>query len=131
MAKMLEVRPKAVTGWKDEDGVDHQPTFEGTITIRRPGFDERFEILEGGASIAEAAAAGKEGSMPGIAMLQHIPALRRLVRESERYYERVALRRLSDGAEFKSFEDLSVEPECGPILIEVAIGLAHGFSSGG
>lgn len=113
---MVKVRDKVT---KEVTEVETQPTFKGRIVLRRPKFDERYEFVEQiGISI------DKEGEVQ--MEQQELKMLRRMVAESEKYYELVELERLSDGEKFENFEDLSVDIDANEILIEVATFMMHG-----
>lgn len=103
-----------------EDGKIIAPTFAGSIKIRVPTFDERYEILE--------KSGVKVGSKGEIEVGENaLLILRNTVKISKDFYIAVEIRKLSDGTEYKSFEDMSVDPDCDALLIDVAHALRGGF----
>ena len=107
------------TGERKE--VDVKATFSGELVIYRPTIDERYEFAEllGLDVSKDGEVVQSEGSV--------VKMMRNLLRASEKFYAKVALKRLSDGQEFKSFEELSVDPDCEGILIEVGMQIKNGF----
>ena len=111
--KQLVYTPKAC------DGGD----FIGTVTLRLPSFDERYEALdELGIKI------NKDGEAE-MTDMNSFKAIRSLVKMSSKYFVSVDLKH-KDGREFKSKEDLETDPECDSILIEIAMNLSKGFRVG-
>lgn len=101
------------------------PTFSGTIILRPPTFDEKYELLEvSGIEIAD------DNSVKMPSGNSRLRLMRALVKASEKNYVTVSLKRLADGEEMKSFQDLSTAPDCHEILINVATELLHGFKMG-
>jgi hypothetical protein len=100
------------------------PLFTGGIVLRVPGFDERYELLElQDVKVVDGVIVASEGMNP-------FRAVRTVVAFSKKFYLEVGLKRIKDGAEFKSFDDLSADPECDEILMEVAQALRGGFKPG-
>ena len=93
--------------------------FEGFVKMRLLTFDEYYDFLE---RFTET-----EGDESQVGKLK---STRTLVSESKSHYVEVDLKRLSDGAEFKSFDDLKYGGDCHAILIEVATGLLRSFEKG-
>lgn len=133
--KTIEFVPTICTNHqaKDAEGklllVDGQPvdvaaTFEGSITLRLPDFDERYQVLEDMGLQADGS-----GQVKSVE-INVFKTLRRMVEVSKAFYVEVKLKRISDGAEFKSFTDLSVDPDCDGIILEVAKSLRSGFRPG-
>lgn len=87
--------------------------FEGNLKIKGLTFDERMDVLSG---------------MSGADEKTRFDQMRALVKRSKDLYVEVALKRLSDGALFKSFDDLQYGADCHEILLEVANGLIGGFA---
>lgn len=99
--------------------------FDGSVEIRLPTFDEKFEYFESlGADVDES------GSVDKLSNTSKIKKIRSLVGVSKPHYLAVDLKKLSSGEEFKSFDDLTTEPDAHPILIEVATHLLSGFDLG-
>lgn len=116
--KTFEFTPTACRDSAEGEGASASP-FKGTITLRRPTFDERFAIAEEvGLEYDE------NGSVKNTS--NQLAILRKMVRFSEKFYEKVSIERRDGSEKFASFEDLSIEPDCGPILIEAAGALFNG-----
>ena len=112
--KEIKFTPKACEG----------PEFSGSVTMRVPMFDERYEVLDQmGIKIDTASG---EMSMTDVGSFSSI---RKLVKASAAFYKLVEIKH-SDGREFKSFEDMQSDPDCDQILIEVAMAISRGFRPG-
>jgi hypothetical protein len=118
--------PQTLEPVKGPDGspVMQKPTFEGFIMLKCPSFDERMAMLE---SLGLRASSKGEVDTDGVDGIQLI---RKLVKASEQFYESVQLKRLEDGVEFESFEDLSYDEGCALILSDVGYALRGGFRPG-
>lgn len=97
--------------------------FSGHIMLKVPGFDERYEMLDQIGLKIDA-----DGSMSA-ADMNGIGAIRKLVQFSQKFYKEISIEH-KDGRKFESFDDLSLDPECDAILIEVAGKLRNGFRVG-
>lgn len=108
----------------DEVETEVKATFSGHITLRVPTFDERYEAME---------AIGVTVSTKGEIDVQNsaLKLIREMVRASKKFYISVDLKRLSDGKEFKSLEDLEFDSSCDAILLEVAREVKTGFKPSG
>lgn len=97
------------------------PTFEGSVLLKTPSFDDRFRFVE---------ECGFETTVEGVidSSQKQIKPMRTMVKISEEFYKKVSLKKLSDGTVYKSFDDLSFDPECTMILIEIASTLMGGKS---
>jgi len=113
--KEIKFTPKAFTA---ESG------FTGSVTMRVPGFDERYEVLDQ-MGIKIDAASG-EASMAEVGSFSSI---RKMVKASQGFYKEVEVKH-ADGREFKSFEDLQSDPDCDGALIEIAMAISRGFRPG-
>ena len=95
------------------------PRFAGTITLKVPSFDERYKFIEDcGVNISDSGGVELKAS--------NFSIIRNMVKLSEPFYVSVEMKRI-DGVEFKSFSDLTHDPECDGILIEVAKEIRSGF----
>ena len=100
-------------------------TFEGSVTLRLPTFDEKYEYLERiGITIDD------EGKVDLGDKKNRLRLMREMVKASSSHYLEVKLKNKATGEELKSFEDMSYEPLAYPILTEVAPQLLNGFSVG-
>jgi hypothetical protein len=103
---------------KDEDA-----TFSGSIKLKVPGFDERYQFMEdSGIDVGDDGGIQKKSG--------NFAILRKMVKGSQKFYVGVELKKLSDGKEYKSFEELCEDPDCDPILIEIAGQIRSGFNPG-
>lgn len=109
----------------EENGVkkEVEPEFSGEIILRMPNFDERFALFE-------EVGMDPNQSKDELSPLKHVGTIRKLVAKSKEFYQEgsVKIKRLADGLELKSFDDLSYEPDCALILIEAASALISGAS---
>lgn len=93
--------------------------FTGFVKVKLLTFDEHYDFLE-----MYAGAGDDDDSLKGL------KATRQLVAASKSHYLEVDLKRVSDGAEFKSFDDLAYGSDCHKILVDVATGLLGSFGEG-
>jgi hypothetical protein len=101
---------------------DKAASFEGHVVIQCPDFDQRYGLIEKAGFEMDA-----DGKM--LSGAKQLPAIRKavkIVKEMDLIKE-VALKKLADASEFKSFEDLTFDPDCDPILIELAMQVMNGF----
>lgn len=104
---VVTYQPKAVKDGK----------FTGHVKVRLLTFDERYDLLEKAALADEGKAA-------------NVKFMREIVAASKPRYVEVDLKRLADGAEFKSVADLDFGIDCHAILFDVANGLLQDFDAG-
>ena len=99
------------------------PKFSGYIDLKVPDFDQRMQLLEDiGLEINEEG----EGVIP---KGNKIKLTRKLVKATEPYYQAVAMEHI-DGTKYATFEDLSCDNECQPILMEVCALMQRGIRPG-
>lgn len=113
--KEIKFTPKACDGTGE---------FSGSVTMRVPMFDERYEILDQMAIKINPQTG--EGYMEDMGSLSTV---RKLVKASASFYKAVEIKH-ADGREFKSFEDLQSDPDCDAILVDVAMAISRGFRPG-
>lgn len=110
-------------------------TFKGSIIIRVPTFFEKMEYQEKAdlnfAAFEKLSQEGLTQSEKLDIMKSISPSIRKLAEMSVKHYVKIDLERVSDGKKFSSFEDMSYEPDCGEIIMEVANGLLTQFASVG
>lgn len=99
-------------------------TFMGHLVLKGNTYDERMELLESMGLTANA-----QGEVSG-AQIPIVSQLRKLVKKSQEHYVSVDLERISDGKKFTSFEEMSTDGECDPIITEVGYALRSGFKPG-
>jgi hypothetical protein len=98
--------------------------FSGSVTMRVPMFDERYEVLDQmGIKI------DKESGEAKLEDMGSFSSIRKMVKASIPFYKSVEIKH-SDLREFKSVEDMLAEPDCDTILIEVAMAISRGFRPG-
>ncbi len=114
--KTVSFTPKACQG----EGA----TFEGTVSLRLPTFDEKYEYLE--KMEVEVDEEGKVELKKG----SNLKKVRQMVAMSSGHYVAVALKKKASGEEFKSFADLSVDADAEEILIEIGLKVISGFNVG-
>lgn len=123
--KEIKMIPAKVAGEAmGQEEVDVEATFEGHIMLRGNTYDERMEMLE-----ANGIMANSKGEVTDTS-ISVISELRKLVKKSKDHYLSVHLKRLKDGKEFKSFDEMSEDPDCDAILSEVGFALRQGFRPG-
>jgi hypothetical protein len=103
--------------------VPKSENFTGSVTLRMPSFDERYEVLD---SMGLKVSGDGEVSMSDATSFSSI---RNLVKASIKFYVSVELDH-NDGRKFRSTDDLLMEPDCDAVLIEVASGITKGFKMG-
>lgn len=101
------------------------PEFSGEVEIRLPTFDEKYEYFE-----ASGVEVNEKGEMDIKSTMTKIKLMRGIVKMSAKHYLSVSLKKNATGEEYKSFEDMSVDPDCHPIMIEVGTQLLNGFKLG-
>lgn len=129
MAKSIQFVPsvcKVTTNKKTHEVV--QPTFSGTVTLRKLTCDEKYALLEScGFEVDEADGETTVKTPKGKSPFS---TLRTLISMSKGHYEAVDLTRLADGQKFTSFDDMDTEDDCHPIMTEVANRMVAGFQVG-
>lgn len=95
--------------------------FDGYIELTAPTFDQRYRYIE---------ACGFETDEKNeiVVNMKQLGAIRKMVSQSEQHYKTVKLTKKKNGQEYKSFNDLAVDPDCDPILLEVAGIVMRGFT---
>lgn len=87
--------------------------MEGKVELTPTSFDQRWEYVEQCGFKVNA-----EGEVE--ATTENLGSIRKMVSLSKPHYKSVALKDKESGMEYKSFEDLSMDPSCDEILIEIA-----------
>ncbi len=98
--------------------------FSGYVLVKVPSFDERYELLDQMGLRADP----QTGEMR-MDDMGSFTAIRKMVSSSMSFYKGVELKH-KDGREFKSKEELLLEPDCDAILIDVAMAVSRGFKPG-
>jgi hypothetical protein len=111
--KTINFVPSACVEQTNEAGEKIPANFSGSITLRKPTFDERMQLAEeSGLDIDD------EGK--ATVTKNRFAILRKMVAFSKQFYETTDLKRVDGSEEYKSFDDLSQDAECADILIEAA-----------
>ncbi len=99
---------------------DQEPTFTGTLKLKVPNFDERYQFIEdAGLDVGDDGGLQKKGG--------NFAIIRNLVKASEKFYISVDLARISDGKKFTSFQEMTMDSDCDEVLIEIAKEIRSGF----
>jgi hypothetical protein len=94
--------------------------FSGSITLKIPTYDERCEYLEQcGIDVGDDGGVERKKS--------NLSILRAMVRASQKFYVEVDITKVDGGHTYKNFDDLSLDPDCDGILMEVAREVRGGF----
>jgi hypothetical protein len=99
------------------------PLFSGSILLKAPTFDQRFEYLE---------ISGFQPEMDGTveSRMSQLKAIRKSVQLSKPHYISVNIKHLETGDEFKSFEEMTMNPVCDTILMEIGALMVGGIRPG-
>lgn len=99
------------------------PQFKGSVVLRVPSIIERYDYL----SMANLDVSGSELDVSSVNKFDYV---KKLIAASEKHYQKVELIKLSDGTEYKTYQDLIHDPECDSIVIEIASNLPNGYKLG-
>ena len=97
--------------------------WEGSVTLRLPTFDEKFDYIE------KMQVHVKDGEAEA-SNLSNLRAIREMVRISKDHYVEVSLVNKETKEEIKSFDDLQCCDELHSVLVEVATTLLNGVKVG-
>jgi len=109
--------PEACTGEK--------ALFDGFIEVTPPNFQQRYQYIDD-SELNLNQVEGEENSQ----VRGQLRAVSKLVDYSKKHVKTVSIKRKSDSKEFKSFDDLSNDPSCDAMLIELGTKMATGFNLG-
>ena len=109
----------------DKDGEPEvEPAkFKGELVLKRPNFEQREEYKKHLLNLKF-----KEGKVQ--LNQDSVTDMVGLVKDSVSHYVKVDLEKIETGEKYKSFDDLSYDVACDPILYEVGIQLVTGFPMG-
>lgn len=97
--------------------------FEGSLIVSLPSFDQKYQYMEdSGFSVND-----KGEFESGV---KQIPAIRKMVKYVKDHIITVSLKKLSDGSDITSYDQMIYDSDCDGILIEVAMQLMNGFKVG-
>lgn len=95
--------------------------YSGHVMVRMPTLDERYEFFE-----TVEFKKGQQGEV--IQGIENVPAMRKMCKLAEPFFKEVAVKRVSDGFEFKSYEDLSYDKDASLMIQEIAGQIMNGFN---
>lgn len=99
-------------------------THEGSVTLRLPTFDEKFDYIE------QLQASVKDTGEIEADQMQKLRSIRAMVKLSKAHYVEVSLKNKTTGEEVKSFDDMQYCDDLHSVLMEVAGHLVNGFKVG-
>jgi hypothetical protein len=98
-------------------------THEGSVTLRLPTFDEKFDYIEQLQAV-------KDGGDIEAEQMQKLRSIRSMVKMSKAHYVEVSLKNKATGEEVKSFDEMQYCDDLHAVLMEVAGHLVNGFKVG-
>lgn len=99
--------------------------WEGSVTLRLPTFDERYEYIE-----SLNIKATDEGEIETMTTAKQIASVREMVKVSKKHYVTIDLKHKESGEEIKSFEEMQYVEDLHAVMIELATMLLRGFKVG-
>lgn len=99
-------------------------TWEGSVTLRMPTFDEKFDYLE-----KIQISVNEDGTVEG-SQNQKLKSIREMVKLSKDHYMEIDLKSKSTKEEIKSFDDMQYVDELHSALVEIAGMMLNGFKLG-
>lgn len=118
--------PKACKDQPATEKKAAQPaTFSGSVTLRKPTFDEKYEYLDISGLEVDA-----EGNTIDKGPKENIAAIRRIVKLSIPHYISIDLTCLATGEKLTTIDDLLSCSEADGILIDIGMQIIGGFRLG-
>lgn len=99
-------------------------TWEGSVTLRLPTFDEKFDYVE-----RLQVHVNEDGTVEGD-QSQKLKSVREMVKMSKAHYVECDLKNKSTGELIKSFDDLQYVEDLHSTMVEIAAMLLNGFKVG-
>ncbi len=99
--------------------------FDGFITLNPVSFEQKYDYLD-----ELKLKIGEDGKIDMGDTSDKLRHMKNLVRIAKTHFVSVDIKKLSDGEEFKTYEDLSYDSDCHDMLLEVAGTLLNGFKVG-
>lgn len=99
-------------------------TWEGSVTLRLPTFDEKFDYLE-----RLQIKVGEDGTVEG-SQNQKLRSIREMVKLSRDHYQEVDLKCKANGEHVKSFDEMQYLEDLHGALVEIAGMMLNGFKVG-
>lgn len=100
--------------------------FSGTVTLRKPTYDERAEMIIETAEIRSDIEQLSEKQQT----IETLKYIRVMVAQAKKFYVDINLEMLSTGEKITNYDELETCHEAGPIITEIAMKAMKGFSSG-
>lgn len=127
MASQIVYTPKVCTRHQDEKTQEWiEPTFSGSVTLRKPTFDEKYEYLEQSGIKHDA-----QGNMIPISESKdRIALMRKGVQLARKHYLAVDLTHLESQEKITSIDELETSDHADAILIEIGMLVFSGFRLG-
>lgn len=99
-------------------------TWEGSVTLRLPTFDEKFEYVS-----RLQVAVKDDGTVEGD-QISKIKSVREMVKMSKEHYVEVDLKSKTNGEIIKSFDEMQYVEELHGTMVEIAGLMLNGFKVG-
>lgn len=103
---------------------DEPAAYEGSVTVRMPDYLERLDLQSAGTPDDEDEGDDEAPKKPK--RKSTIVKLRAVAEHCEAFVVAVAIKRLDDGYEFKSFKELLQDSEAGAVAMEICTKLVAG-----
>lgn len=101
---------------------DEPAAYEGSVTIRRPDYIERMALKE-----IDSDSGGDEDEPKKADKWQ---LLKSMAKKAPAFIVELKLKRLDDGYEFKTFDELLEDGEAGSVAIEICSQLVKKYQAG-
>ena len=95
--------------------------LEGSIMLSAPSYMQRCNYI----ADANFDHGQKDNGIDGL--MKNMKAIAKMVELSKDHYKEVKLKYKADGVEIKSFEEMIENPDCDPVLQEVALAIMNGL----
>ena len=99
-------------------------TWEGSVTLRMPTFDEKFDYLE-----KIQISVNEDGTVEG-SQNQKLKSIREMVKLSKDHYIEIDLKSKATKEEIKSFDEMQYVDDLHGALVEIAGMMLNGFKLG-
>lgn len=109
--------------WEPKQEKSEEAIFEGHILLKKPLMHERYELIEKTGFVVT-----DKGEVE--ASVKQLPAMIKLVSLVKSHFVEVALKKKDGAVEYKSYDDLSFDPDCELLLITLASLIMGGFRPG-
>lgn len=101
------------------------PRFSGNVTMRMPNYDDRMGLVEDcGIDIG---GSQDDDTSPQEIRKHNVKLLRFAAKQLPKFLQAVAIKRIDDGLEFKSLEDLNYDGDMANVITEMSMRLVGKF----